>query len=158
MHIILFVQPSLHTHFLSVPALIPPLSTFSLSSLTIFDLPLYPASLQCLASHPLPQLSNPPTTSPPLSSSRRRLLPLLHWPGRSVSLSSSPPPPPASACGPSHPEASFRPLLASSAPPLTSAAESAPPSPGRVGRGERRTDGEERIKNNRGYGETGRIC
>lgn len=89
--------------------------------------PLYSSSWLTSLIFPYPQ--------PPFIVSRLLLplLPLLHWPGRSVSLSSSPPPPPASACGPSRREASSRPPPASCAPPPTSAAEPAPPSPGSVG-------------------------
>lgn len=125
---ILFFTPYPSSFLFVFPLTLSPLPSVLLLSLTIFDLPTEPASFYCLASHPFP-------LQPLLHLHLLTLFlfPLLHWPGRSVSLSSSPPPPPASACGPTRPEASSRPPLASSAPPPTSAAEPAPPSPGSVG-------------------------
>ena len=153
-----FVRSPLHFSLCSSSPPFSPFSPLSLPSLTIFDLP--PFSQPLFTVSPLilsPKSPSLPSLLPPLPSPIlfffARLLPLLHWPGRSASLSSSPPPPPASACGPSHPGASSRPPLASSAPPPTSAAEPAPPSPGSVGRGDRGTDGEERGEKQQSGGE-----
>lgn len=126
MHCLWFLLPP-------APPVFPSLHSLPRQSLIFpYTQPLFSVS-PLILSHKSPSL--PPSP---------RSFPLLHWPGRSVSLSSSPPPPPASAYGPSRPGASSRPPLASSAPPPASAAEPAPPSPGSVGRGDGGTDGERR--------------